>query len=290
MCTSKDIPEEKVGYMDMALYRKIVDQAKTTVRDINLFLGGESLFHKELPEMIRYAKAGGIGTRLSTNATVLTKEKTEALLDAGLDFVIFSFDGYEKEIYESIRINANFEKTLENIKAFLAEKRRRGLQIPYVVFQVIEFTDKTGRGKENEREEFLKGLAGLPIDRFSFIQPHNFGGKIERDEEQGFRPISRRYVPCTFLWYSMTVRWDGTVVPCCVDLAGDMPIGDLRAEPLMDVWNGPLLTDLREKLAKRRYLEVPLCSGCDILWKEQVFGVPVKSLKELRYFLPGWAR
>ncbi|MBI4715216.1 MAG: radical SAM protein, partial [Nitrospirae bacterium] len=287
MCTSKDIPEEKVGYMDFGLYRKIIDEAKGVVQDINLFLGGESLFHKELPEMIRYAKAAGIGTRLSTNATTLTKEKTAALLDAGLDFILFSFDGFEKEVYEKIRVNANFEKTLDYITAFLREKARRGSRKPYVVFQVIEFTDLTGRGKDREREAFLQRLEGLPIDKFSFIQPHSFGGKIDREEEKGFRAMTRRYVPCTFLWYSMTVRWDGTVVPCCVDLAGEMPVADLRKESLLSVWNGPVLTDLREKIASRRHLEVPLCSGCDILWKEQVFGVPVKSLKELRYFFTG---
>ncbi len=106
MCTSKDIPEDKIGYMDWGLYKKIIDEARDFVYDINLFLGGESLFHKRLPDMIRYAKENGIGTRLSTNATVLTKEKREALLDAGLDFIIFSFDGYEKEVYENIRVNA----------------------------------------------------------------------------------------------------------------------------------------------------------------------------------------
>src|SRR4030067_2738159 len=96
MCTSKDIPEEKIGYMDWDLYRKIIDEAKGFVYDINLLLGGESLFHKRLPEMIAYAKANGIRTRLSTNATVLTKEQREEPLDAGLYFIIFSFDGYEE--------------------------------------------------------------------------------------------------------------------------------------------------------------------------------------------------
>ncbi|MDD5435157.1 MAG: radical SAM protein, partial [Nitrospira sp.] len=122
MCTSKDIPADRVGYMDWGLYKKIIDEAKDFVYDINLFMGGESLFHKRLPDMIKYAKERGIGTRLSTNATVLTEDKRRALLDAGLDFIIFSFDGYEKAVYERIRVNANFEKTLGNIKAFLEEK------------------------------------------------------------------------------------------------------------------------------------------------------------------------
>ena len=87
MCTSKDIPDDNIGYMDWGLYKKIIDEAKGFVYDINLFLGGESLFHKRLPDMIRYARKNGIGTRLSINATVLTKDKVKAILDAGLDYL-----------------------------------------------------------------------------------------------------------------------------------------------------------------------------------------------------------
>lgn len=317
MCTNKDIPEDKIGYMDWDLYKKIIDEAKGFVYDVNLFMGGESLFHKKLPDMIRYAKANGIGTRLSTNATVLTKGKREELLDAGLDFIIFSFDGYEKEVYEKIRVNANFEKTLDNIKAFLEEKKMRGSKKPYVVFQVIEFADHEntapshfplpigGEGNENSlplkgkdrvgmvlsqdetKKAFLKNFEDLPIDKFSIIQPHTFGGRVKLETGKGFRAKGCRYVPCTFLWYSMSIRWDGMSVPCCVDLAGDMSLGDLRKESLLNVWNGPLLTDMRAKIAAGRYSEVPLCSRCDILWKEQVLGIPVKSIKELRYFITG---
>ena len=139
--------------MDWDLYKKIIDEAKGFVHDINLFLGGESLFHKRLPDMIRYARENGIGTRLSTNATVLTKDKAKAIIDAGLDFIIFSFDGYEKEVYEKIRVNASFEKTLANIKGFLEEKKRRGSRKPYVVFQVIEGLsddDRVGMGFSSE--------------------------------------------------------------------------------------------------------------------------------------------
>ncbi len=285
MCTSKDIPEDKTGYMDWGLFKKIIDEARDFVFDINLFIGGESLFHKRLPDMIRYARDNGIGTRLSTNATVLTKDKTEALLDAGLDFIIFSFDGYDKESYEKIRVNANYEKTLGNIRGFLEEKRKRGSSKPYVVFQVIEGLDDRGNNDES-RSVFLKALEGLPIDKISIIEPHTFGGKISRKDDKKFRTVGRKYVPCTFLWYSMSVRWDGTVVPCCVDLSGDMPLGDVRKERLLDIWNGKGLIELREKIASGRYKDVPLCKGCDILWKEQFLGIPVKSIKELRYFLP----
>jgi MoaA/NifB/PqqE/SkfB family radical SAM enzyme len=75
MCPQSDpkITEVTKGkaYMDFDLYKKIIDEAAGHVYDINLAHRGESLFHKNLPQMIRYAADKGIKTRLHTNATIL---------------------------------------------------------------------------------------------------------------------------------------------------------------------------------------------------------------------------
>src|SRR3972149_1506699 len=74
-------------YMDLELYKKIIDEAADHVYDINLAHRGESTFHKSLPEMIRYAADKGIKTRLHTNATILNENMSRALLDSGLDLL-----------------------------------------------------------------------------------------------------------------------------------------------------------------------------------------------------------
>ena len=50
------------------------------------------------------------------------------LLDCGLDYVILAFDGATKETYEKYRVGAVFEKTRENILAFLEKKLDRLMQ------------------------------------------------------------------------------------------------------------------------------------------------------------------
>src|SRR5262245_5041363 len=91
MCPQRDprIDEVTRGktHMDMGLYRKIIDEAAGHVYDINLAHRGESTFHKQLPEMIRYANEKGIKTRLHTNATLLNEKMSGALLDSGLDLL-----------------------------------------------------------------------------------------------------------------------------------------------------------------------------------------------------------
>ena len=88
--------------MDMDLYRKIVDEAKEFIFDINLNHRGESLLHPEIVEAIKYAKQNKMFTRLHTNASLLTEDLAENIIAAGLDRISFSFDGYTKETYEKM--------------------------------------------------------------------------------------------------------------------------------------------------------------------------------------------
>ncbi|RLF38608.1 MAG: radical SAM protein, partial [Thermoplasmata archaeon] len=119
MCLNKDLPPGKKGYMDFEVFKKIIDEVKGHTHDISIHHRGESLLHPKLPDMIRYATESGVYVKLHTNATLLSEKKSIELIESGLNLLSFSFDGYGKEEYEKIRIGANFEKTLENIKNFI---------------------------------------------------------------------------------------------------------------------------------------------------------------------------
>lgn len=281
MCTNVQLSRDMKGYMEFGLFKKIIDEACQYVLDINLFLGGESLLHKEISNMIVYARSKGIKVFINTNATLLNSEISRSLLDAGLDVLTISFDGYEKEIYESIRVKADFGKTLNHIIHFLEEKKRRGAKKPYTVFQVIEFNDPRTKSPAEVKQAFYRQFKGLPLDRFTFIPLHNFGGRVDNIEEKNFRIKSPSYTPCMFLWYSMSILWDGRVVPCCIDFKGEYILGDVKKESLLDIWNGERLAGLRRKMIEKRYKEVNLCKGCDVLFKPTLFGIPMRSLKGL---------
>ena len=122
MCPQSEPGSIERGFMKFELFKKIIDEAKTFVYDINLHHRGESLLHPELARMIDYAAKAGLYTRLHTNATILDEEKARAILEAGLDFLSFSFDGFTAETYEKIRRRANFETTINHISNFLKLK------------------------------------------------------------------------------------------------------------------------------------------------------------------------
>ncbi len=269
------------GFMEFALFRKIIDEAKGFVYDMNLHHSGESLLHPEIIEMIRYAKQAGIYTRMHTNATKLDEKYARGILEAGLDFLSFSFDGYEKTTYENIRRGANFEQTLENILRLLHIKKESGKERPFTVFEVIDFTAKPGTPsgllKETpEQGEFQKQFEGLPLDKFVLKAPHNWAGTYDAD---GNPLHPDQYCACTFPWYAMVVFWNGNVSPCPQDFYNNLYLGNLKESSIREVWHGEQAVNLREKMKTKNFQDLHPCATCDLLYRDSFLGIPTSHLK-----------
>jgi MoaA/NifB/PqqE/SkfB family radical SAM enzyme len=274
------------GFMDFALYARLVDEAAAFAYDANLHHRGEALLHPELPRMIRYAHERGLRTMVHTNGTLLDAGKAREILAAGLDYLSFSFDGFEPETYERIRVRASFDRTVGNIEGFLREKQATGSRSPYTVIEVINFPG-SGNVDRAARESFLKRFAGLPLDEVRIKEPHNWAGSVPEHAGADARP----FVPCTFPWFALVVLWDGTVVACPQDFYGTYPVGDARARRLLEIWNDEPLRRLRADMLAQQVGGYQACAGCDSIRRPTFLGVPSPNLQRfLGETIVGYAR
>lgn len=118
--------DRKKGYMDMELYKKVLDQIADSAINLYFMFGGESFLHKELYEMVMLAKEKNIPrTFLATNVTMFKEENYDALFESGLDNLVISFDGDDKETNQKLQKGGNFDKMLEGTLALLREKQRQ---------------------------------------------------------------------------------------------------------------------------------------------------------------------
>jgi len=272
MCPNKSLPKEKKGYMEFGLFRKIIDEARHFVFDVNLLHRGESLLHPEFFRMIRHAHDAGLFTKFHTNGTLLDEAKSRALLQSGIDQFTFSFDGYDKETYEAIRVNADFEKTVANIVRFLELKKSLKAKKPYTILELINFPDLYKNVTEAQKKQFLNNFRGLPLDKVIVKEIHNWAGEIAPPKK------SENYSPCTFLWQALVVFWDGEVLPCAQDFQGYYGLGNVRDSTLAEIWNNERMASLRKKILERDTNGLETCSRCDRLWRDQIFGLPKENL------------
>ncbi len=114
----------------------------------------EPFAHPDICDILLNLSSLDMKMELATNGTLLTQKLTDRLGGCSFSNFTISFDGIKKETYESIRINANYEKGMERILYFKNAMRskvsffainntlmRRNLD---EVLESVEFWEKEG--------------------------------------------------------------------------------------------------------------------------------------------------
>ncbi len=251
MCFQSFRPPEK-GYMDWELYKKIVDEgAKKGLCSIKLMYRGEPLLHPRIVDMVKYAKEKGIlEVMFNTNATLLDEKKARALIAAGLDKLICSVDGCTKEVYESVRIGADFDTVLKNIKTLQKLKKEMKSATPVLRIQMVD-TPKN----HSQVQEYVK-FWGKIADNVAVEDMCDWTDAHEDTLVLDF--------VCAQLWQRLIVLWDGRVLPCCGDRFAQIVLGDAKKESISDIWRGIGMQHLRELHLAGKSHEMKICRFCDL--------------------------
>jgi 12,18-didecarboxysiroheme deacetylase len=111
------------------------DQARAMIDDlaaygapVMLFSGGEPLVRADLVELASHATSRGMRAVISTNGTLITRDKARELKAVGLSYVGISLDGGEA-VHDKFRgVPGSFRKALEGIANCQAEGLKVGLR------------------------------------------------------------------------------------------------------------------------------------------------------------------
>jgi MoaA/NifB/PqqE/SkfB family radical SAM enzyme len=116
----RNIWDEALGEMSSATFARIVEGLRSFSPPPTVFFGGigEPLSHPHIVEMVGQAKALGSSVELITNGTLLTKDLSEQLIEAGLDSLWVSLDGATPESYADVRLGAALPDVLANLTGF----------------------------------------------------------------------------------------------------------------------------------------------------------------------------
>jgi radical SAM protein with 4Fe4S-binding SPASM domain len=117
------------GSMRIETFRRIVD-ALPELTTVTLQGLGEPLLAPDLLAMVEHAGSRGMRVGFNTNATLLSREVAERLVDARLAWLCVSLDGATAATYESIRDGSSFDRVARNVRAFVEVQRARRSALP----------------------------------------------------------------------------------------------------------------------------------------------------------------
>ncbi|MBN2592364.1 MAG: SPASM domain-containing protein [Sedimentisphaerales bacterium] len=260
-CFQNGLITGKLGFMDVALFRKIIDEgAVNGLCAIKLQVRGESFLHPNWFECCRYAKAAGImDIQITTNATLLDYDLGLQILDSGLDGIIFSVDDHHQETWQnSGKPGDYYTQTERNIQQFLELRRKMGSSRPWVRIQsaIAELDDDSYK----KTREYI--ISKFPdADAVLVNRIHNFDNECDSYPDLH---SSYRFLPCVYLFQRLAVFWDGSVTVCCVDYNNEFALGNANVQSIREIWLGGKIQSMRDCHLNDGRADMHICKHCHL--------------------------
>ncbi|MCI8971856.1 MAG: radical SAM protein [Oscillibacter sp.] len=257
---------ERHAVMSWELFEKIaadLDAFEGQVSVINLYGFGEPLLNPRIADMVRVLKENHCcrEVRITTNASLLTEEKSWALIEAGVDLVRVSVEAISTEGYQELcGVKIDFSEIVRNIETFYRISVRGG-GTSKVSAKIVSAALKTEEDKKRFSEIFS------PITNFYYVEEIEpiwsefeemkmpSGGLADRCYQAG----ERREI-CSMPFTDMCIHSNGIVGACCSDWKFATEYGDVNREHLSEIWNGKRHREFQCAMLARK--PIPFCAAC----------------------------
>ncbi len=245
--------------MSVEEFKIVIEKIKDYTDYIYFHLLGEPLCHPDLEEFLSLAEEMGFKVIITTNGTLLDK-CTDILLNSNSHYKtvisLHSFEANDNKISFDKYLKSCFEytKKAENKKIVVLRLWNNG-------------------GKDNLNNKILKVLEnyfekpwheernGIRIGNKIYLQ---YGDKFDWPTLEN-NDINEN-VFCYGLRDQMGILADGTVVPCCLDNNGEIPLGNIFESDIKEIINSPRAMNIYNGFSNRTACE-ELCKRCSFVRK-----------------------
>ena len=274
MCPIDHPTRRKKGMMPLDKYKQLVDKLapyKDTVKMFDLFGLGEPLLDPQIMERVRYAREAGFrNLSFSTNAHLLSADKQQALLESGIETLIFSIDGFKAATHEAIRPRTKFDRVVGNCLEMIGRRNAGNYKTRFVV----RFVHQPSNAAEWEDYRAF-WLSRLSLDRRDVIiryDVHDWSGQVDgitpNRPDGDIDPIAGE--PCHHIFEKLVILADGSVALCFEDiLEAQFNFGNVFEEDPIDIFNSPRFNKLRTLHRDGKRGNLNICGHCSVLYAER---------------------
>lgn len=234
-------------------FRFIAEKLVGVTEYLYYHLMGEPLTHPDLEQMLAIATQLGFRSVLTTNGTLLRK-RGDMLLRSGLYKINISVHSFEEGTEE------NYVNYIRDCTDFAARAAEAGI---LVVLRLWNQGSDGGRNTDTEAllheafpQVWKKGARGIRLRERVYLE---YGQRFDwPDMEARDRGAN---VFCYGLRDHFGILCDGTVVPCCLDREGGIPLGNIFHQNLEEILSSPRAKAIVQGFSHRNAPE-ELCRKC----------------------------
>lgn len=227
--------KERAGYwehMPLYLFERLMREIKEMgVKSLKLYFFGEPLMHPQIGSLCAEAAGNCERVELTTNLIPLTEMKAAAIMTSGIHYVRVSWYGEKPE------------RVIANLKML---KAHRVAPLPHIAVKFLR------------REDVVDGLE---CDEVCVEQLHTIGSDFVH-----LRSYEENKKACPYPFYTLVVKSNGDVVPCCVAWDKSLVVGNVSSNTLAELWRSPKMKAIRLAHLRGERSSLAACAQCDVLF------------------------
>ena len=245
--------DREKAYLTIEEFNTLTDKLKGEINFLYFHLMGEPLLHPRLTDFIAIAREKGFIPIITTNGTLLSKAHN--LTETGLHKIQISLHSQEGNAKE------NLEEYIRDVMEFSLRAAKNGIIV------VLRLWNEGGYNSKNEtimnhiaehvQRPWITRYDGWKICDNLYLEMDSIfewpdSGREELSQDESF---------CYALRNQIGVLVDGTVVPCCLDHAGAIKLGNLHTQTLGEILSSPRAKAIYDGFTRHEAVE-PLCKRC----------------------------
>ena len=271
------------------------------IKELHLQGLGEPMMHPRFFDMVRYAVARGVRVSTNTNMTLVTPARARELVSSGLAELSVSVDAANAEVYEWIRVGANFRKVVRNLQRVLDERTRQNATHPHIRIVMVLMRHNLHELQDMVRLATRMKVDGLFVQRLchdfaesslpayyrsmrDFIDAEMLGDADVAEVERVFssaralatelgvslrlprtrkRPQPKNSQRCDWPWRGAYLSYRSEAMPCCMVATPDRAqLGNMATDGVEAIWNGPAYAEFRAAL--KSGVPPEICRTCSV--------------------------
>lgn len=236
-------------------FADIAGKLRGHVQYLYLHVMGEPLLHPALQQILAKGEEMGFRICVTTNGTLLDKAGDTLLRSPALHKVSVSLHSFEGNGGGDMR------PYLERVWRFAERAAAQGVIVALRLWNEGGAEERNGEVLEFLHEKTNHMVWEEKRDGSFTLREKLYLEHAEKFEWPDLSAPERGTEFCLGLRDQIAVHVDGTVVPCCLDHEGDIPLGNLLREDLEEILAGERAKEIYDGFSCRRPTE-ELCRRC----------------------------
>jgi radical SAM protein with 4Fe4S-binding SPASM domain len=254
--------------IDLELFRRIIEQVAPLTEQVCFHLMGDPLVHPKLKDLVQICHHFGVPIFFVTNGVLLKKMQAELLLHSAFRQVNFSLHSFKDNFPDR-----DPTEYLNRIFTFTesAFVNRPDLFINYRLWNLNDprgtLTDNLDILTRIEKRFALKITNNLDVQKKKSVHLSN-RLYLHFDTEFVWPGLERAVLGSHGTCYGLSSHFgilvDGTLVPCCLDKEGAIPLGNVNEQTIPDILKSKRAQAILKGFRERNLVEA-LCQRCQYI-------------------------